>query len=208
MSGCSQLCCSAPSNPPNVTPSTIPESELECDEMFEAIVPPDGDDHIVTTTSSLQTAVLTKAHKDVSEEGAETQTPIQPHYPEMPTIMAAFSLFSPGDSPSPLGPNLQNTAAVTSPEQLPLPSSTVSALPVPDNISPELLHLPLPHCFQHGMIPGLQTTWFSSSPCDSTSLPPISPYFPSAPACSFASAASQPSGDQATVHQGPVTSWT
>ena len=80
-----------------------------------------------------------------------------------------FFPFSPEDSPTPLGgPNLQNTAEIGSPEQVPLPSSTVSALPIPKTISPELsLQLPA-HCFQQ--ISGFQL-WFSSagSPCDSTS---------------------------------------
>jgi hypothetical protein len=86
-----------------------------------------------------------------------------------------FLPFSPEDSPTLLGPNLQNTAEINSPEQVPLPSSTVSALPIPDTISPDLLQLPA-HCFQ---------LWFSStgSPCpDSTSngglVPPLSPYLP------------------------------
>ena len=42
-----------PPNPPIVMTTTIPESKLECDEMFEAIVPADDDDWMVTTTSSL-----------------------------------------------------------------------------------------------------------------------------------------------------------
>ena len=168
--------------------------------MFEAIVPPDdSDDRIVTTTSSLN-AQLQEEEESVAQEQMsaipgmscmqmsndhishhhvhpamqQQLTGPSPPLHSMPPV--PFLPFSPEDSPTPLGPNLQNTAEINSPEQVPLPSSTVSALPIPDTISPDLLQLPA-HCFQ---------LWFSStgSPCpDSTSnggslVPPLSPYLP------------------------------
>ena len=194
----------SPPNPPIVTTTTIP---LQCDEMFEAIVPADvddNDDRIVTTTSSLN-AQLQQDEESVAQHAQEQMSAIPEmsscmqmsnghHHmhpamqqqqltrpPPLPPLRSTpplpqFLPFSPEDSPTPLGPNLQNTAEINSPEQVPLPSSTVSALPIPDTISPDLLQLPA-HCFQ---------LWFSStgSPCpDSTSnsgslVPPLSPYLP------------------------------
>ena len=206
----------APDPPVVTTTTTIPESELKCDEMFEAIVPADdNDDRIVTTTSSLNTVGHDQLEQIEEEVEGQQQEPMsaaaglncmqqmgsngqssrhhhqlhsQSHHhhpglqqqwrgpspPQQCMPPVAFLPFSPEDSPTPLGPNLQNTAEISSPEQVPLPSSTVSALPIPDTISPELLQLP--HCFQ---------LWFSSngSPCpDSTSsgclMSPLSPYLP------------------------------
>ena len=162
------------------------------------IVPADdSDDRIVTTTSSLNTQL--QQDEETAQEpisaigmnclqmsngqcgGHHSQPGLQQQQQQMsgPNNMPVpFLPFSPEDSPTPLGPNLQNTAEISSPEQVPLPSSTVSALPIPDAISPELLQLPA-HCFQ---------LWFSStgSPCpaDRTSggaaglMPPLSPYLP------------------------------
>lgn len=185
----------SPPNPPIVTTTTIPESELECDEMFEAIVPADdSDDRVVTTTSSVNAQLLQEeeeaAQESMSAAGlncmqlsnghhhpAAQQQQLTGHGPS--PLHSMFFPFSPEDSPMPLGPNLQNTAEINSPEQVPLPSSTVSALPISDTytISPELLQLPAHQYFQ---------LWFSSagSPCDSTSggslVPPLSPYLPAA----------------------------
>ena len=168
--------------------------------MFEAIVPADdSDDRIVTTTSSLNTQLQQDeetAQEPISAIGMNCMQMSNEQYgghhnqpglqqqqqligpSPLNNMPVPFLPFSPEDSPTPLGPNLQNTAEISSPEQVPLPSSTVSALPIPDAISPELLQLPA-HCFQ---------LWFSStgSPCpaDSTSggaaglMPPLSPYLP------------------------------
>ena len=187
----------SPPNPPIVTTTTIP---LQCDEMFEAIVPADvddNDDRIVTTTSSLNAQLqqdeesvemsaipgmsscmqMSTGHHHMRPAVQQQLTGPSPPLPLRSTPpLPQFLPFSPEDSPTPLGPNLQNTAEINSPEQVPLPSSTVSALPIPDTISPDLLQLPA-HCFQ---------LWFSStgSPCpDSTSnsgslVPPLSPYLP------------------------------
>ena len=187
----------SPPNPPIVTTTTIPESELKCDEMFEAIVPADdSDDRMVTTTSSVN-AQLLQEEEEVAQESMSAaglncmQLSNGHHHQHHPAaqqqltghgpspLHSMFFPFSPEDSPTPLGPNLQNTAEINSPEQVPLPSSTVSALPISDTytISPELLQLPAHQYFQ---------LWFSSagSPCDSTSggslVPPLSPYLPAA----------------------------
>ena len=154
--------------------------------MFEAIVPADDndiDDRVVTTTSffSAQSGETEEEKpQELSLSGQGSVHYIEPSNGHQPVqqltvgpihnMPVPFFPFSPEESPTPLGPgpNLQNTAEISSPEQVPLPSSTVSALPVPDTISPEF-SLPLPaHYFQQ--IPGFQF-WFSStsSPCDSTS---------------------------------------
>ena len=187
VSGGNPCCHSSPPNPPIVTATTIPESELECDEMFEAIVPADdNDDRMVTTKSSLNTqpeeeepqellSGLGSVHCMQLSNGHHHPHPVQQLTGPLHNMAVPFFPFSLEDSPTPLGgPNLQNTAEISSPEQVPLPSSTVSALPIPDTISPELsLQLPA-HCFQQ--IPGFQL-WFSSagSPHDSTSGGLVSP---------------------------------
>ena len=210
MSGGHLFSDASPPNPPIVTTTTIPESELECDEMFEAIVPADDcDDRVVTTTSSVNAQLLQEeeeavhAQVSMSATGLDCMQLSNGHHQQHPAeqqqqltgpspLHSMFFPFSPEDSPTPLGPNLQNTAEINSPEQVPLPSSTVSALPISDayTISPELLQLPAHQYFQ---------LWLSSagSPCDSTSggglVAPLSPYLPTAVP-----------GEQASSHCPPV----